>query len=55
MDYKTPTEAAVLFKALFLQPGDTQDYREGLSLSLSLAREIAAKAVQKAQQRYKAS
>ena len=54
MDCRTPTEAAFL-KPSSLQPGDTQDYREELSFSLSSAREIAAKAVQKAQQRYKAS
>ena len=54
MDCRTPTEAALL-KPSSLQPGDIQDYREELSLSLSSAREIAAKAVQKAQQRYKAS
>ena len=54
VDCRTPTETAFLQPA-FLQPGDTQDYREELSLSLSSAREIAAKAVQKAQQLYKAS
>ena len=51
---RIPTEAALL-KPSSLRPGDIQDYREELSLSLSSAREIAAKAVQKAQQHYKAS
>ena len=54
MDCRTPTEAALL-KPSSLWPGDIQDYREELSPSLSSAREIAAKAVQKAQQCYKAS
>ena len=54
VDCRTPTEAAFLQPAS-LQPEDTQDYREELSLSLSSAWDIAAKAVQKAQQRYKAS
>ena len=54
MDCRTPTEAVFLKPAL-LQPGDARDYREELSLSLSSAHDIAAKAVQKAQEHYKAS
>ena len=53
MDCRTPTKAAFLQPAS-LQPGDTQDYREEPSLSLSFARDLASKAVQKAQQHYKA-
>ena len=51
---KPPTDAALL-KPSSLQPGDTQNYREGLSISLSSSREIAAKAIHKAQQHYKTS
>ena len=52
VDCRTPTDAEFL-NPTTLQLTDVQDYREELSLSLASAREIAAKAVQAAQKRYK--
>lgn len=52
VDCKTPINAALL-KLSSLQPGNTQDFREELFLSLSSACEVSAKAVQKTQQHYK--
>ena len=50
-DCHSPTEAALLPPST-IQPTDVADYRE-LILSLSSARELAAKTIQKAQKRYK--
>ena len=52
VDCRTPTDAEFLNPTV-LQLTDVQDYREELSLSLASARDIAAKAVQAAQRRYK--
>ena len=52
MDCRTPTEAALL-PPTQLMPTEVEDYREEVILSLSSARELAAKAIQKAQKRYK--
>ena len=52
VDCRTPTDAEFL-NPTSLQLTDIQDYREELSLSLASARDIAAKAVQAAQKRYK--
>ena len=51
-DCHSPTEAALLPPST-IQPTDVADYREELILSLSSARELAAKTIQKAQKRYK--
>ena len=53
MDCRTPTEAAFLPPAS-LQPTEVEDYREEVMISLSSARDLAAKSVRKAQKRYKA-
>ena len=52
IDCRTPNDAEFL-NPTTLQLTDVQDYREELSLSLASVREIAAKAVQAAQKRYK--
>ena len=52
VDCRTPTDAEFL-NLTSLQLTNIQDYREELSLSLASARDIAAKAVQAAQKRYK--
>ncbi len=52
MDCRSPTEAALLPPST-VHPTDVSDYREQLMLSLSSARDSAAKCIQKAQQRYK--
>lgn len=52
VDCRTPTDTEFL-NPTSLQLTDTQDYREELSLSLASAKDIAAKAVQAAQKRYK--
>ena len=52
VDCRTPTDAEFL-NPTSLQLTDIQDYREELSLSLASTRDIAAKAVQAAQKRYK--
>ena len=52
MDCRTPTEAALL-PPTPLQLTDVEDYREQLVLSLSSARDLAAKNIQAAQKRYK--
>ena len=52
MDCRTPTEAALLPQTQ-LMPTEVEDYREEVILSLSSAQELAAKAIQKAQKRYK--
>ena len=46
--YRTPTEAALL-PPTQLMPTEMEDYQEEVILSLSSARELAAKAIQKAQ------
>ena len=51
-DCRTPSEAALLPPAP-LQIADVDDYRQELVLSLSSARELAAKSIQRAQKRYK--
>ena len=52
MDLRTPSEAAILPPS---SAGwvDTDDYREQVTLSLSIARDNAVKNIRKAQQRYK--
>lgn len=52
IDCRTPTEAALLPPAEF-EPIELEDYREEVIQSLSSARELAVKAMQKAQKRYK--
>lgn len=52
MDCRAPTEAALL-PLTPPQLTDVEDYREQLVLSLSSARDLAAKCVQAAQKRYK--
>ena len=52
MDCRTPTEAALL-PPTQLMPTEVEDYREEVILSLSSARDLAAKAIRKAQKRYK--
>jgi len=52
LDCRTLTEAAYLHPSS-IQLADVQDYRQELTLSLSAAREIAAKAIKAAQKRYK--
>ena len=52
LDCRSPTEAALLPPSS-LQVADVQDYREELVLSLSSARELAAKSIQTAQNKYK--
>ena len=52
VDCRTPPDAEFL-NPTSLQLTDIQDYREELSLSLASPRDIAAKAVQAAQKRYK--
>ena len=52
MDLRTPSEAAILppSKTSWV---DTDDYREQVTLSLSIARDNAVKSIRRAQQRYK--
>ena len=52
MDLHTPSEAAILppSKSSWV---DTDDYRDQVTLSLSIARDNAVKSIRKAQQRYK--
>ena len=52
LDYRTSTEAAFLPPAQ-LQVADVDDYRQELVVSLSSARELAAKSIQAAQKKYK--
>ena len=52
LDCRTPTEAAFLPPAQ-LQVADVDDYRQELVMSLSSARELAAKSIQAAQKKYK--
>ena len=52
MDCRSPTEAALL-PPTPTQVTDVSDYREELVLSLSAARDSAAKCIQQAQKRYK--
>lgn len=52
VDCRTPTEAALL-PPTHLQPTEVEDYREELTLMLSSARELATKAIQKAQKKNK--
>ena len=52
IDCRTPIKAALL-PSTPLQPTDMEDYREEMILSLSSAREIAVKTLQKAQKKYK--
>ena len=52
-DCRTPTEAALL-PPNPIKPTAVADYREQVILTLSTARELAAKSIQKAQKRYKA-
>jgi len=52
VDLRSPTEAALL-PTTPLQPTDVSDYREELVLSLSSARDSAAKCIRKAQKKYK--
>ena len=52
VDCRTPTEAAYIPPSS-LHPTDVTEYKEELCLSLSVARELAAKNIQKAQARYK--
>lgn len=52
-DCRTPTEAALLPPSP-IKPAAVADYREQVILTLSTARELAAKSIQKAQKRYKA-
>ena len=53
VDCRTPTEAAFLSPTP-VEPMTVSDYREQVILSLSTARELAAKSIQKAQKKYKA-
>ena len=52
LDCRMPSESAYLQPSP-LQVADIQDYREELTLSLATARDIAAKAIRKAQNKYK--
>ena len=52
LDCRSPTEAAFLPTA-DINPTDVCDYREELMLTLSSARELAARNIQRAQKRYK--
>ena len=52
MDCRAPTEAALL-PTTPIQLTEVEDYREQLVLSLSSARDLAAKSIQNAQKRYK--
>jgi len=52
LDCRTPSEAALL-PLEKLQVTDVEDYRQELVLSLSSARALAVKCIQKAQKRYK--
>ena len=52
LDCRTPTEAVFLPPAQ-LQVADVDDYRQELVVSLSSARELAAKNIQAAQTKYK--
>ncbi len=52
VDVRTPTEAAYIPPSS-LHPADVTEYKEELSLSLSVAQDLAAKNVQKAQLKYK--
>ena len=54
VDCWTPTEAALL-PSHPIEPSDVRDYREEVILSLSTARELAAKAIRQAQYKYKAT
>ena len=54
VDCRTPTEAALL-PSHTIEPSDVRDYREEVILSLSTARELAAKAIRRAQYKYKAT
>ena len=52
MDWRSPTDAAIL-PSHPLEPTQASDYREELILSLSSARQLACKEMQKSQERYK--
>ena len=52
LDCRSPTEAALL-PTHPLEPTDISDYREELMLSLSSARDLAAKSIHRAQRKYK--
>ena len=52
LDCRSPTEAALL-PTHPLEPTDISDYREELMLSLSAARDLAAKSIHRAQRKYK--
>ena len=52
LDCRTPTEAAYL-PVTEISPTDVSDYREELMTSLTSARDLAAKAIRKAQNKYK--
>ena len=52
MDCRTPSEAAYILPAR-MQLTDIEDYREEVTLLLSLARKNVAKSIQLAQQQYK--
>ena len=54
MDLRTPTEAALLPPAP-VEPGDVDNYREEVILSLSSARKLAEESIQRAQQKYKSA
>ena len=54
MDLRTPTEAAFLPCSKPI-PAEVSDYREGLILSLTSARELAAANIRKTQKKYKTS
>ncbi len=51
IDLRTPTEAALL-PPNPLKPGDVEEYKEELVLSLLLAWELAAESIQRAQRKY---
>ena len=54
VDCRTPTEAAFMpVSSAACSPADVCDYREELMISLSSARELAARNIQRAQMRYK--
>lgn len=52
VDCRTPTEAAYIPPSS-LYPADVSEYKEALCLSLSAAKDLAAKNIQKAQTKYK--
>ena len=52
MDCRSPTEAALL-PPTPIQAVDVSDYREEMILSLSTARDLASKCIQRAQKKYK--